>query len=204
MERIGERMTYANVMATLAVFAVILGGTAIALPGRASVSQNDIRKNAVRSKHLKAGAVKTADIADRTIGATDVAHGAVGSSEVRDGAIGAADLAPTSFFEPTFKNDWASDSSFPMEIGLDSLGFVHFRGGLSQGNNALSDIAFTLPDGMRPPHVAAFLVPATGGPAGVDVQPDGDVQLSGLGGDYQDATFLDGVTFKAVTVSPNG
>jgi hypothetical protein len=192
------RVTYANVMATLAVFAVILGGTAIALPGRGSVTKNDIRKNAVRSKHLQAGAVTAEDVRDGAIGAAEVADGSIGGAEVGDGSIGAADLAATTFSEPVFRNAWGSYGNFPFEIGLDPLGFVHFRGGVSQTSPAQPDIVFTLPGGMRPAHVATFVVPATGGIAGVDVQADGDVVIGDLGGDgYEDASFLDGISFKA-------
>jgi hypothetical protein len=54
IDRIGRRLTYANVMSTLAVFGVLAGGTALALPGRNSVDSGDIRN----------GQVKAPDVAD--------------------------------------------------------------------------------------------------------------------------------------------
>jgi hypothetical protein len=54
IDSIRRRLTYANVMSTLAVFGVLAGGTALALPGRNSVDSGDIRN----------GQVKAADVAD--------------------------------------------------------------------------------------------------------------------------------------------
>jgi len=62
LERLRPRLTYANVMSTLAVFAV-LGGTAYAatkLP-RNSVGANQIKKGAVRSSEVKNGALRLSD-----------------------------------------------------------------------------------------------------------------------------------------------
>jgi hypothetical protein len=59
MSRIRRHLTYSNVMATLAVF-LVLGGGAYAA---SKIGPNDIRKNAVRSKHIKNGQVRTQDLA---------------------------------------------------------------------------------------------------------------------------------------------
>src|SRR5829696_9225725 len=59
MSRYRPRLTYANVMSTLAVFG-LLGGGAFAA---AKIGPKDIAKNAVRSKHIKAGAVKARHLA---------------------------------------------------------------------------------------------------------------------------------------------
>ena len=62
--RIGERLTYANVMATIAVFGVLAGGGAYAA---SKIGPKDLAKNAVRSKHIKKNAIKTPKIADRAV-----------------------------------------------------------------------------------------------------------------------------------------
>jgi hypothetical protein len=70
-----------NVLGLVAIF-IALGGTAWAA---AQIGANDIKENAVRSKHIKAGNVKNSDLAD----------GAVTSAIVADGALGAADIDAT-------------------------------------------------------------------------------------------------------------
>jgi hypothetical protein len=59
MNRIRRQLTYSNVMATIAVF-LVLGGGAYAA---SKIGAGDIRRNAVRSKHIKDGQVKTRDLA---------------------------------------------------------------------------------------------------------------------------------------------
>jgi hypothetical protein len=65
-------LTYANVMATIAVFGVLAGGGAYAA---SKIGADDIAKNAVRSKHIKKNAVKTAKIAAGAVTARKFADG---------------------------------------------------------------------------------------------------------------------------------
>jgi hypothetical protein len=79
MRRIRQHLTYANVMATIAVFGVVAGGGAYAA---SKIGPNEIARNAVRSKHIKQQAVKTGEIDG----------GAVNSSKVKNFALRLHDL----------------------------------------------------------------------------------------------------------------
>jgi hypothetical protein len=57
-DRIRGRLSYANVMVTLLGFAVLGGGAYAA----SQIGPDDIARNAVRSKHIKAGNVKIPDL----------------------------------------------------------------------------------------------------------------------------------------------
>lgn len=70
-----SRLTYANVVATLALFLAIGGGTVYAAL--------QLSKNSVKSKNIAKGAVKKSDLG----------KDAVTSPKVKDGAITAGDLA---------------------------------------------------------------------------------------------------------------
>jgi len=59
MRSIRAKLTYANVIATIALFGVVAGGGAYAA---ATIGAGDIKKNAVRAKHVKAGAIAAAKI----------------------------------------------------------------------------------------------------------------------------------------------
>jgi hypothetical protein len=72
---IGERLRYANVMATIAVFGVLTGGAVYAA---SKIGAKDIAKNAVHAKHIKKNAVKTRKIADRAVTAAKLADGVEG------------------------------------------------------------------------------------------------------------------------------
>ena len=59
MRSIRSRLTFANVMASIAVFAALAGGAYAA----ATIGANDIKKDAVRTKHIKNGQVGARDLA---------------------------------------------------------------------------------------------------------------------------------------------
>jgi len=74
-EWIRSHLTYANVMATLAVFLVLSGGTAVALSG----------SNTVQSDDLGPGAqVKAADVADGAVGSAGVANESLTGQDVKN------------------------------------------------------------------------------------------------------------------------
>lgn len=64
MEGLRGRLTYANVVATLALF-LALGGGAYAV---SKIGSKQIKRNAVKSKHLAANAAKGRDVAEGTLG----------------------------------------------------------------------------------------------------------------------------------------
>ncbi len=80
LHRIKSHLTYANVMASIAVFAVLAGGAAWAA-GR------------IGTKDLKRGAVTGSKIAKRAVGSAKLKPGAVGEGQLKDGAVTAPKLA---------------------------------------------------------------------------------------------------------------
>jgi len=73
-------------IAYLALF-IVLGGTAVALPGKGSVTSNDIAKKAVKSKNIAKKAVKTKNLADGAVSTTKLADGAVETAKIAGGAV---------------------------------------------------------------------------------------------------------------------
>jgi hypothetical protein len=89
LRRIGDRLTYANVTASLALF-VALGGTsyaAIKLP-RNSVGSAQIRSRAVGGSEIRNGAIRSADIYPGTRRALRGAQGAPGAQGLPGPAAG--------------------------------------------------------------------------------------------------------------------
>jgi hypothetical protein len=73
MRRIRSKLTYANVMATLAVFLVLGGGTAVALHGHNTVQSDDLGPGAqVKAADVADNAVKGANIVDNSVTGGDV------------------------------------------------------------------------------------------------------------------------------------
>ncbi len=133
VRRLGEKLTYANVMATLAFF-LALGGVGYAatkLPknsvhakqiakgavktaklGKAAVTQAKIKGGAVGSAQIQPGAVGGSQIASGAVGTTQIASGAVGSAQIGDGQVTAAKIAPAEAIhfvgepgQPTFNSN---------------------------------------------------------------------------------------------------
>jgi len=96
-----KRPSPSMIVAIVALVAA-LAGTAAALPGKGSVTNDDlkkgavtkkaIKKGAVTKKALKRGAVTGKAIAPGAVGAAAIGPGAVGTAAIADGAVSAAKL----------------------------------------------------------------------------------------------------------------
>jgi hypothetical protein len=82
-----SRLTYANVASTIALFAVIAGGTAVALPGKKTVQANDLKKNSVKAVAIAKGAVGTSEIKDGNVTGADVADGSLGYGDLGSNSV---------------------------------------------------------------------------------------------------------------------
>lgn len=89
MRRLRAHLTYANIMASLAVF-IALGGTSYALTAlpRNSVGTKQIRSNAVGASELRSNAVRSKDVKNRALGLRDLSLGARRSLRGQQGPPG--------------------------------------------------------------------------------------------------------------------
>jgi hypothetical protein len=89
MRRVRTHLSYANVMATVAVF-IALGGNVVR--GDAAAAQQrrlqQIRTGAVGTSELRTGAVRSRDIRDRSVALRDISTGARRSLRGQTGATG--------------------------------------------------------------------------------------------------------------------
>ncbi len=104
--KIKQRLTYANVTSTLALFIALTGATAFAatkIPDNSvgefqlrsgAITAKKIRKNAVTAPKIKAEAVKQGKLANGSVTAAKLTQGSVASSSLQEGAIVNSKLAP--------------------------------------------------------------------------------------------------------------
>jgi hypothetical protein len=96
LTRLRSRLTYANVMSTIAVFCVLTGvGFAVAkmkVP-KNSVGAKQLKTNAVHSKKISKNAVNASKIASGAVGRSEIANGAVGNGEISNGAVSTKKIA---------------------------------------------------------------------------------------------------------------
>jgi hypothetical protein len=78
-----------------------------------------------------------------------------------------------------------------------SNGIVYLDGGVSRSNTAVPSVIGVLPKSARPKHVLAFAAfnYAAGGESSFYVDPNGDIEVLGNGGDESFFTSLDGIVF---------
>jgi hypothetical protein len=85
MTKLRAHLTYANVLATLTLFAVLAGGTAIAA--------NQLAKNSVGKKQLKANSVSAKKLKKNSVTAAKIKKGAVSEAQVKPSSLTGADLS---------------------------------------------------------------------------------------------------------------
>jgi hypothetical protein len=136
MKQIRKRLTYANVMSSIAVFLVIGGATAFAALGKNTVGTKQLKTNAVTTAKIKKEAITGAKIKKGTITGASLNLGTLGTVPSATSATSAANaeklggLAPSAF-QPRIR--WALVS--PTAVILRQSGgitAVDLGGGLYQ------------------------------------------------------------------------
>ena len=90
-----SRLTYANVVATLALLLAVGGGTVYAALqlGKNSVKSKNIARGAVRASDLHTAAVTGSKVQDGTITGGDLQDGSITGGDIQDGTITGGDIA---------------------------------------------------------------------------------------------------------------
>ncbi|HEX5525734.1 MAG TPA: hypothetical protein VFX44_00885 [Solirubrobacterales bacterium] len=219
MNQIRKRLTYANVMSTIAVFLVLGGATALAAGlAKNSVGSKQLKKNAVTAAKIKKNAVTTSKIKKDAVTGTQVKESTLGT--VPSAAIASALTPPEAVHivgnpgEPGFENGGSNAALEGLSVHLNPVGFwkdhdgvVHLQGIARVGKNGNGIVPiFTLPAGFRPAAGTIIIqAPAgenaaaiIGGTNTVLASGGGSVDLSGrVAGTEEELSALDGITFRA-------
>jgi hypothetical protein len=218
------RLSYANVVATLALF-IALGGAsyaALKLP-KNSVGAKQLKKNAVTGPKIKGQAITAAKIKSGTLTGSQINVSTLGTvpraqaADSAETAKTASSLPPAEPWhevgapgEPPFLNSWKNEPPFGdlslENVGFykDQLGIVHLKGHAEQGTD---EAIFILPPGFRPaPHKFLDALTQCGNCSGEQTgflsifgsgmsPPDVDGQVLAPPG--ANVTSLDGIAFRA-------
>jgi hypothetical protein len=91
---IRRKLTYANVMATIAVFMVVTGiGFAVAALPKKSIGPKQLKNGAVRSKKIHKDAVNASKIKKGAVGRSELANSAVGTGKISNQAVKTGKIA---------------------------------------------------------------------------------------------------------------
>ncbi len=194
------KLTYANVMSTIAVFLVLGAGGAYAAShlGKNSVGTKQLKKNSVTGSKVKDHSLTGRDIDASTLGTVPRAADADHATTVDAFAHPVTVHLVGGSGEPQFENEATnySPNFTPAGFYKDHECVVHLQGTVANSNN--SAVAFTLPVADRPEK--AVLAPITGNPPATGtalVEAEGAVHLNASV--PQGIYGIDGVSFKATT-----
>ncbi len=214
MRRARDSLTYANVVATLALFIAIGGASAFAASqlGKDSVGAKQLKKNAVTTAKIKKEAVTAAKVKKGTLTGTQINAATLGTVPTAQTANSLA--APEAWHlvgapgEPSFLGSWKDlEASTAESVGFfkDHEGIVHLRG---EATGGAGESLFGLPPGFRPASgkfVGGFQVRCSGtlscsdGTGEVSIGGSGVGPASGFVTVPPGATTftLNGITFRA-------
>jgi hypothetical protein len=82
--RLRRHISYANVMATIAVF-IALGGTSYAV---LHIGSEDVADNSLRSRDIRNNTVRGRDIRDHTLRARDLTRNSLGGGVIKESSLG--------------------------------------------------------------------------------------------------------------------
>lgn len=204
------RLTYANVMATIAVF-IALGGAsyaALKLP-KNSVGTKQLKKEAVTAGKVKKGTLTGKQINVSTLGIVPSAANAASLGNTAASAyVQRTELNPVAPTQLTLNPGWVqvnpgSGSASPRAF-RDQLGVVHLSGLIAR-ESGTEQSPLTLPSGLRPGFDLEF--PAVCDSPGLIFDPrpgivfidaDGEVRPSETASySCTERLSLDGITFRA-------
>jgi hypothetical protein len=176
-----RRLSYANIVSTMAVFLAVAGGTALAastLPAN-SVNSKTVRDNKLKSVDLKDGkAVSTQDVIDASLTGTDVADNSITGDDLADASVNTTDLADNAVnsakvADNSLTGDDVDESTLgqvPDAARLQGKGATQFLSSAVYKRESAVDAGQTLGDGTQVKSQAcdAGDVLLSGGPANIN------------------------------------
>jgi hypothetical protein len=91
-----SRLSYSNVMSTIACFGVLAGGTAYAAN---TIGSDDVINDSLLGEDINQGTLRAGDIAANTISSSRILDETLVSQDIKDGSLAGADVADDSLTE---------------------------------------------------------------------------------------------------------
>ncbi len=212
MQQLHKHLTYANVVATICLFLLLGGATAIAAGalGKNTVGSKQLKKNAVTAAKIKKNAVTTAKINKNAVTGAKVNESTLETVPSANLANSLAPMEATHIVgaagQPAFES---GSGNFevpgaplnPVGFYKDHDGVVHLQGVAKVGKGAGIASIFTLPAGFRPAAGKLAIFEQSLEDAAViggsNTVLEG-IDLSGkVAGIEEELANLDGITFRA-------
>lgn len=151
MKQIRKRLTYANVMSSIAVFLVLGGATAFAATKIGSseikakaITTGKIAKEAVTAGKIKSGAVIAGKLGPAAVTSENIADNAVTTAKIADKAVTAQKLNTTGLTVPTAQNATNAQNAVKAENATNAVNAQNAQNAVNAENavTAQSVLAF--------------------------------------------------------------
>lgn len=148
MRGIRDRLTYANVVSTLALFLVLAGGAAYAARvAKKSVGSPQLKANAVTTAKIKANAITTRKIKRNAVSNAKIKDGAVESEKIANGGVTGQDidLASTPFGRVVHRAKGTAIQALGEEPALYPLGSATYAQAATESDSFVGalDVTFS-------------------------------------------------------------
>jgi hypothetical protein len=132
------RMTYANVVSSLALFLVVSGGTALAA---ATITGDDIVDESITGVDIQNSSLESGDVANGSLTGLDVSDGSIASADVVNSSLTGTDVMDGSIL--------TSDIGNTTIIGADVANSTLSGGKIADGTITGADVAVNSLSGAR-------------------------------------------------------
>jgi hypothetical protein len=183
------KLTYANVISTLALFLVLSGGAAYAAShlGKKTVGAKQLKPNAVTSAKIKKNAVTGAKIKNGAVTGAKVQAGSIDSAKIADGSITGTDISAPSmpFSQVVAKFRGSSSVDVPTTgLAVYPLDNATYSQAANENDTYVGAADVTIQStctGTR--RVSAFILvdTNTASPSEADIVAEGGVEDAGTG-----------------------
>lgn len=153
MKQIRNRLTYANVMSSIAVFLILGGATAFAAVQK--IGANEIKANSIKTGKIVKEAVTKGKIKNGAISESKLADGAVTTNKLADNAVTSPKLANDAVTNGKIANGAVTNSKIGAgAVSRTNLSEAQFlpRGfaAVNAGGTVVSALSSGIPNGTHP------------------------------------------------------
>lgn len=148
MKQISKRLTYANVMSSIAVFLILGGATAFAAK---KIGANELKANAVKTGKIVKEAVTAGKIKKSAVGTSQLANGAITSEKLADNAVTTTKIANDAVTGDKVKESTlgavplANSANNANTVGGNTVKAINFSGNPTTGPTEILNLdGFTL------------------------------------------------------------
>jgi hypothetical protein len=140
LRKLRSRMTYANVVSTIALALAIGGGTAYAAT---KIGTSNIRYHAVTGSKLANNAVTASKVKNSALSGSDIRDNSLRSSEIRAGTLLASDFAPNQLPKGD-KGDKGDPATSMFGVVSSDGGLTNFKNVSAISGNGAPGVGYTV------------------------------------------------------------